>query len=704
MKRDAAMDERRYSTAAKIVIGREQIVEYGDSTVADVLKRLPGVTIGGRPGRGGEIRMRGMGSGYTLVLLNGERIPPGFSLDTLSPDQIERIEIYKAPTAEFGARAIAGTINIVLRDALPKNFSELQLSLGDEQGRMQPAATWTRNERLDGGGSYNLTISPFRSDQIDHTNTITTVSTLDGSTPVGASPGTSVEQQQQEAAVSRSVREGVHVTSRIRLPLQDKDVLTLQPFLLYSHGTSQTDTVLTQPIGTAPLPYATSATTGTSRTLIGRLNAQWQTQLTPEISLQVSGSLGDAQNDSHALRVEADDTGQTSRTLQTDSAIDDRSWNTKGKLSWKIPAGHSLVGGWEIEDSQRVQQATTLQDGAPQPGLGNVGDNLQIGTRLLALYGQDEWDPSPHWSAYAGLRWESIDTASTAAGYDAHNRSVVASPLLHAVWRPDEKSPSQIRMSLTQSYKTPTFAQLTGLPVLSVKTNNADAPDQVGTPNLRPERANGVDLAFEYYLSGSSILSASVFRRDIRDLIRTVTELESVSWSATPRWVARPQNFGNAVTWGTELEAKLKLSEIWTEALPVNLRANLSLYRSNVDGVPGPDNRIDQQPRAVGNLGGDYRFVALPLTVGTNLNWTPPTHIQSTLTQDSSSSMKGIADAYAVYVLSPGSQLRLSVSNFLPHDYNTGSRIAVPSLNQRQSTEVYGATHTVVNLRWELKL
>ena len=61
--------------------------------------------------------MRGLGSGYTQILLDGQRVPPGFSLDsTRSPEQIERIEILRAPTAETGARAIAGTINIITRE------------------------------------------------------------------------------------------------------------------------------------------------------------------------------------------------------------------------------------------------------------------------------------------------------------------------------------------------------------------------------------------------------------------------------------------------------------------------------------------------------------------------------------------------------------------------------------------------------------
>src|SRR5205085_11847645 len=80
------VQERRNSTAAKIIVGRDEIERFGDATLGDVLKRLPGVTIQGRPGRLRAIRMRGLGNGHTQILLDGERVPPGFSLDSLSPD------------------------------------------------------------------------------------------------------------------------------------------------------------------------------------------------------------------------------------------------------------------------------------------------------------------------------------------------------------------------------------------------------------------------------------------------------------------------------------------------------------------------------------------------------------------------------------------------------------------------------------------
>ena len=53
------------------------------ATLGEILKRLPGVTLGGPPGRGGRSALRGLGGGYTQILLDGDRVPPGFSLDSI---------------------------------------------------------------------------------------------------------------------------------------------------------------------------------------------------------------------------------------------------------------------------------------------------------------------------------------------------------------------------------------------------------------------------------------------------------------------------------------------------------------------------------------------------------------------------------------------------------------------------------------------
>ena len=91
--------------------------------------------------------MRGLGSGYTQILLDGERVPPGFSLDSITPEQVERIEILRAPTAETGARAIAGTINIITREGYTRRVNDVRIGTRLENGKLRPPAAWTRNDK-----------------------------------------------------------------------------------------------------------------------------------------------------------------------------------------------------------------------------------------------------------------------------------------------------------------------------------------------------------------------------------------------------------------------------------------------------------------------------------------------------------------------------------------------------------------------------
>jgi iron complex outermembrane receptor protein len=247
--------------------------------------------------------------------------------------------------------------------------------------------------------------------------------------------------------------------------------------------------------------------------------------------------------------------------------------------------------------------------------------------------------------------------------------------LLHALWKPDPAKRDQVRMSLTRSYKTPTLYNLVARPVPSREANSPTRPDRVGNPDLRPEMATGIDVAFERYLSDGGVLSANVFHRQISDLIRyTVTRQSSPYWAPSQdRWVSSPLNLGDASTQGIELEAKFRLNQLWTGTLPIDIRSNLSLFSSRVKQVPGPDNRLDQQPSMTANLGADYRVRSIPLTVGGNLNWNPDYDTRRSEQQWAYQGTKRVLDVYGQWRFSAATALRLTVSNLTPRDYLTSS-------------------------------
>ena len=665
---------RRRSTASKIIVGREEIERFGDSTLGDMLKRLPGVTIGGTPGRGGQIRMRGLGNGYTQILLDGERVQGGLSLDSLDPDQIERIEIIRAPTAETGARAIGGTINIITREGFTRRLNDLKASVADENGHAQSQVNWARADKL-GGLDYNINIGGNLRD-IDDRTLVRTVNETDDRT---------------EVQTARSKRAGVNANAKLQWKLDGGDSLQLMPMLNHSGGDSNSASSF-EPGALGELPYTGSESHASTTTTLGRLNGLLKARIGPG-RLEARGGVGMSRNFSNTARTEVDsEDGEPPGSTATfdDRVVSrERSANMNTKYSLLLENGHSIVSGLEIDGARRIEQRTQLQDGAPVTSSDGLpesapGDNLTARSLRTAAYSQDEWTLDPHWSAYAGLRWEGIRTESEApAVARTENVSSVWTPLLHAVWKPDPKGSDQVRMSLTRSYRSPQLTNLIASSTLS-KHNSETSPDRLGNPDLRPELATGIDVAWERYLSGGGMVSISAFRRDIQDLMRTVTTAV-VQPDGSVRYVAQPRNIGDAMTQGIEIDGKLRLTELWADAPAVDLRANAALYDSRVKGVPGPHNRLDQQAAGSFNVGGDYRLPSLPLTFGGNLNWQPGYVTRLAENQVARQNAKRVADVYALYQVSPSMRVRLTGSNLAPRvvdSENTVGGESVTTLSQ----------------------
>lgn len=702
---------RRASTAAKIVIGRDELLRYGDSSVGELMKRLPGVTTGGVAGRGGEIRMRGMAGGYTQILVNGERMPPGFSLETLPPEQVERIEVMRAPTAEHGARAIAGTINIVLRNAPPKRANELRLGMSAEQGRWQPSFNWSRNDKLDDDGktTYNVSVNAQQNDRRDASSNVSEIhDLLNKRDSIIASSNFSESSNNQ-----------LNMNARLQFRPSNGEMVAIMPFLATGKGHGG-GTYNRMP-GSILLPgdpnerYDRFDNRFENRFTAANLAGQWLTRLGTDGKLDSNATIGrfgsDFTTEQHQFLADQAGRVQLNMTKARNS-----NWNLRSKFSKPLMEEHSLVTGLELSGTRMDQGRTCLEDGISCAYLLDFGEDLAVATRRAAVYAQDDWSVGKQWSFYAGLRWEAIRTESTAKNYLVNNTSRVWSPLFHALYKISDdpkKGRDQIRLSLTRSYKSPDTNDLIGRPTLNslYPCNKVGEPcgrnefiyaDWAGNPALKPELATGIDLAYEQYLSKGGLLSASVFVRRIENLIRRGTEEESVPWAPVPRFVSRPRNIGTAISSGLELEAKFRLDQFIAEAPQINVRANLSLYKSSVGGIAGPHNRLAQQPRYTSNIGGDYRLRNLPLNLGASLNYTPDVILrqaEQTLTRNSS---KRVLDAYAVWAVDTNTALRLSATNLAPQDFSNATLTTTPGkiLDGRGT----GRTYTLWSLRLELKV
>jgi iron complex outermembrane receptor protein len=711
--RSSDTEQRRQSTAAKIVIGRDEIERFGDATVGELLKRLPGVTMPGPPGRGGPPRMRGLGGGYTQLLLDGERVPPGFSLETLSPEQIERIEILRAPTAETGARAIAGTINIITREGFTKRLNDLKLGLEHENGVTRPTLNWVRNLQLDERWNANLSVTAANQDRDTRGHAVTELRNLDTGV---------VQQRQVQTTFNQERRDHFTLGTRLQWLGEQGQSAMLMPFVVHSRSARRGSGDFQPPEAGAPIaPYDRVLTRGGGSFTLARLQGNWRGRLPEGTRLEARAGAGGWRSRGESGREEFDDAGVLIRTLDEPSRARERSGNLALKANRLLDNDHDLVGGAELERVSRADERQTLEGRPPDflptplPALADFGENLRATSTRTAAWLQDEWKLNAQWAAHAGLRWEQIETRGTQEdGRAAINRNAVWTPLLHAVWKPEPTSRDQVRISLTRSYRAPSVSSLIARPGISQRypvpgTNLPTYPDRAGNPNLKPELATGIDIAVERYLGAGGVLSANLFARRITNLMRNLILLETPSWSpADPRWVSRPRNVGNATTQGLELEAKFRLTEFWPDAIPLDLRTNASFYRSRVDGVPGPDNRLEQQTPMSLNLGADYRLRSLPLAVGGNLAGSPGYETRMGDSQWARAGRKRVVDLYALWTLAPAMQLRLTASNALPLQ-STGTtelEYADPASGARlrEINESFNPTWVIWQLRLELKL
>lgn len=108
------------AAAATTVITRDEIDASGDATVAQLLRRVAGVTVLRSGGDGGvtSLFVRGTGSAQTLVLFDGVRLNSpyfgGYDWSLPLTGGLERVETVRGPfSALYGADAIGGVVQLV---------------------------------------------------------------------------------------------------------------------------------------------------------------------------------------------------------------------------------------------------------------------------------------------------------------------------------------------------------------------------------------------------------------------------------------------------------------------------------------------------------------------------------------------------------------------------------------------------------------
>lgn len=146
---EAAVKETKESKEVINVISAEQISKSQDRDAAQVMQRIPGVTLI----QNRFIMVRGLSERYNSVLLNGAVAPSSeadtkaFSFDLIPSNMIDRVTVYKSGSYDQPADFSGAVVRVYTRNSIDENVTQLSLTGGFRAG-----TTFKTFGRMEGQG------------------------------------------------------------------------------------------------------------------------------------------------------------------------------------------------------------------------------------------------------------------------------------------------------------------------------------------------------------------------------------------------------------------------------------------------------------------------------------------------------------------------------------------------------------------------
>ncbi len=132
-----AINEQRYAANITGVVAADEFGVVVDGTPGEVMKFLPGVTMEYSAGEARTISMNGVSAAYVPVTIDGMDVASmgsagtsrAVSLDSVSINNLSRVEVLQSPTPESQGSALAGSVNMVSRSAFERSRPEFKYSV-----------------------------------------------------------------------------------------------------------------------------------------------------------------------------------------------------------------------------------------------------------------------------------------------------------------------------------------------------------------------------------------------------------------------------------------------------------------------------------------------------------------------------------------------------------------------------------------------
>ncbi len=140
-----SLDEKRYTTEQVDAIFAEDIGKFPDQNLAESLQRIAGVSIDREGGEGQRISIRGLGSDFTRVRLNGlEALATagtgtggvnrsrGFDFNTFASELFSQVKVNKTQSAQMDEGSLGSTVD--LRASRPFDYDGFRASASAQVG------------------------------------------------------------------------------------------------------------------------------------------------------------------------------------------------------------------------------------------------------------------------------------------------------------------------------------------------------------------------------------------------------------------------------------------------------------------------------------------------------------------------------------------------------------------------------------------
>lgn len=587
--------DRTSDIAPTLSYGLDFFQRFEPTTVGEMLKRVPGVTFTSDILEYDAVQLRGLGSEYAQVLVNGRKVPGQgadrtFFVDRIPAELIERIEIIRAPSADMDAEGVAGTLNVILKDGarLDGAFGRVAGSyFGDGDDKVRGSAAFAVAGENNGfdywfGADVQQRRNPkekfadiFDADGVFDEERETQDDTRDGTDyslngSVGFDLGAG--ELRLNGYYVLTDREESEFTQAFEGPLDGLELdgveTQLEDIQQKSYGV---DGLFEQSFGG------------------GMLSLQLGYAAFDEDTTETEREL-----DPDTLEIEEEDVG-------TIDIKDDDLFATAA-YAFNLPAASELKIGLDVRRKNR--------DGVQ---LGDPADvEADVEETRLAPFAKMTWGLGENVELEAGLRYERYDREVSNEDGSGSKDGAELYPSLHLLW--DVTPTDRLRASIARTARYPGFNLVSPF---EEDESPGDGDITVGNPFLDVETAWGVDLGFERRIGKSGVFGANVFYRDVTDVIELADTGEDVldDEDEVIGAVFAPANLDDGKVWGVELDLSTPLTFI---GLPeTGFYANYAWFDSEVtDPFLGVERPFRDQADYVYNVSLAQNFPNIAATAG----------------------------------------------------------------------------------------